>query len=188
MRERAREAAAAALLEAAEEVVAERGLEATSIAAIAERAGVAVGTLYNYFPDRDALLAALFDLRRSEILPGLEAAAQAARGLPTERALRAYLGEVAAVLESQRRFCRVALATEGSPARRAGKRPALLVAMTTALAELLRPAERDGADDLARMMMGAFKALVQARIQDGQPLQPAADRLVDTFLHGIGRR
>ena len=44
MKERQREAACEAILEAAEQVAAERGLENTSIAAIAERAGVATGS------------------------------------------------------------------------------------------------------------------------------------------------
>lgn len=55
MKQRAREAAGIALLEAAEHVAAERGIDQTSIAAIAERAQVAVGTLYNYL-DRKSVV------------------------------------------------------------------------------------------------------------------------------------
>ncbi len=84
MRLRAREAASTVILEAAEEVASQRGLEATSTAAIAERAGVAVGTLYNYFPDRDALIAALFKYRRDELIPRIVAAAAETKHLPFE--------------------------------------------------------------------------------------------------------
>jgi AcrR family transcriptional regulator len=46
------------IVEAAAEVVAERGVNAP-MEAIAKRAGVGVGTLYRRFPDRHALIAAL---------------------------------------------------------------------------------------------------------------------------------
>lgn len=47
------------LLETAAQLFAERGYEATSTGEIAERAGVAIGSLYQYFPNKVALLEAL---------------------------------------------------------------------------------------------------------------------------------
>ena len=47
------------MLVAAEDVFAEAGLAKAHVEDIARRAGVAVGTLYNYYKDRDALLAAV---------------------------------------------------------------------------------------------------------------------------------
>jgi AcrR family transcriptional regulator len=44
-----------ALMQAAEAVVSERGYAATSIAKVAETAGVSPGTFYNYFDDRQNL-------------------------------------------------------------------------------------------------------------------------------------
>jgi AcrR family transcriptional regulator len=49
------------LLEAAEELFARAGYEGASMADVAERAGVGVGTLYHHFPDKRALLLALVD-------------------------------------------------------------------------------------------------------------------------------
>ena len=49
---------AAALRGAVIDLVAERGLHGSSVASIADRAGVAVGTVYVHFVDRDALIAA----------------------------------------------------------------------------------------------------------------------------------
>lgn len=46
-----------ALLAAAEHVFAEVGIAQATVAEICERAGVAVGTFYGRFPDKDALLA-----------------------------------------------------------------------------------------------------------------------------------
>lgn len=47
------------ILDAAEHLVAEAGVEATTTRAIAERAGVAVPSLYRFFSDRDEILDAL---------------------------------------------------------------------------------------------------------------------------------
>jgi AcrR family transcriptional regulator len=49
------------LLEAAEELLARKGYEATSMAEIASAGSVSVGTLYHHFPDKRALLLALID-------------------------------------------------------------------------------------------------------------------------------
>lgn len=45
-----------AILDATLEVFRERGYEGTTIPAIADRAGIAQGTLYNYFPSKEKLL------------------------------------------------------------------------------------------------------------------------------------
>lgn len=63
-----------AILAAAEETIVERGLTDTGIAEIAARAGVAVGTVYNHFEDREALLAALMAERGRELLGRLDEA------------------------------------------------------------------------------------------------------------------
>jgi AcrR family transcriptional regulator len=188
MRVRVREAAATAILEAAEEVAAQRGLEATSTAAIAERAGVAVGTLYNYFPDRDALLAALFKLRREELLPHIAAAAEHARALPFEARLRAYIAAVLAAFEDYRRFCKVAMSADHGAIKIRGRQSTVLESIVAALTEILRPASPDTAEEHARMMFGAMKAILHHRIERDLPFAPAAPLLVDTFLHGLGAR
>src|SRR4051812_843544 len=47
------------ILDAAEEVFAEQGVDAATTNAIAERAGASVGSLYHFFPSKDAILLAL---------------------------------------------------------------------------------------------------------------------------------
>lgn len=52
-----------AILDATERVLAQEGTEATTTTRVAEVAGVSVGSLYQYFPSREALLAAVIERR-----------------------------------------------------------------------------------------------------------------------------
>lgn len=70
-----------ALLDAAAEEFAERGFTAATTTNVAARAGVPVGSLYQWFPDKDALLYGLADRHledgSSVVLEALERAAAA---------------------------------------------------------------------------------------------------------------
>jgi AcrR family transcriptional regulator len=50
-----------ALIEATRRIVASEGVAAVTTARVAELAGVSIGSLYQYFPSREALIAALID-------------------------------------------------------------------------------------------------------------------------------
>ena len=64
------------ILQAAREVFADRGLDA-SLDQIAAHAGVGVGTVYRRFPDKDALIDALFEERIDEVAAAAEHALSA---------------------------------------------------------------------------------------------------------------
>jgi AcrR family transcriptional regulator len=64
-----------AILDAAEHVFAERGFEAARVQDIAERAGLAVGTIYNYFEQKEDVLFALLEERTSAFLEAFQASA-----------------------------------------------------------------------------------------------------------------
>jgi AcrR family transcriptional regulator len=81
-----------ALLEAAALVLEEGGLEGFNTNAVARRAGASVGSLYQYFPSKDALTLALL-LREDR---AFHDAASATLELPTFReALTAFIGVTA---------------------------------------------------------------------------------------------
>src|SRR5690242_20497966 len=61
LRDRLKQATREAILEAAEAVFSERGFGGARVEEIAERAGVSVGTLYNYFDARRAILDAVLE-------------------------------------------------------------------------------------------------------------------------------
>ena len=57
-----------ALLEAASDLIAERGISEVSLSAIATRSGVSRQWLYEFFPDIDSIFAALYQNARDEYL------------------------------------------------------------------------------------------------------------------------
>ena len=57
-----------AILEAATYVFVEKGLSATTTNEVAERAGVSISSLYQYFPNKNALVAALTETHLNEMM------------------------------------------------------------------------------------------------------------------------
>lgn len=188
MKVRQREAASEAIIDAAEEIAAERGLENTSIAAIAERAGVATGTLYNYFPDRDALLASWFALRRKEMIPRIEAAAKEHAHLPFEQWLRAYLSDLFAVFEEKRQFIRVMASSDQKHGKLKEKQPAVMMSMLVAIQDQLKQIAPARAEECARMLVGSIRGIAQWRCETGTDMSADAELIAQTFLHGIAPR
>ena len=60
-REQTKQANRAALLEAAREVFADMGYGAATVRDVVRRSGLAAGTFYNYFPDKEAVFRALLE-------------------------------------------------------------------------------------------------------------------------------
>lgn len=71
----------AELLEAAAAVIAEVGYEAATMKAISVRAGASIGAVYQYFPDKEAVVRALRTQYGAEIDAGLVPLLQRAAGL-----------------------------------------------------------------------------------------------------------
>jgi len=68
-----------ALLDAAEMLILENGIEQTSVAKIAERAGASVGAVYHHFKDKEALLYAVFHRMTEDFITVSEQAVDPAR-------------------------------------------------------------------------------------------------------------
>jgi AcrR family transcriptional regulator len=79
------------LLRAAQELIEEGGYGAVSVLAIAERAGVAAGTLYRHWPSKGELFAELFRVVCDRELTAMEAAARSAPGSSPVEAIQAVL-------------------------------------------------------------------------------------------------
>lgn len=94
-REREREYRSRTILEAAESLFSTQGFLKTSVEQIADQAEVSVGTLYFYFKNKEAVLAALFDealfLLRSILGKQFETARTPGQGM--EKAGKAFFDE-----------------------------------------------------------------------------------------------
>jgi AcrR family transcriptional regulator len=102
-----------AILDAALTVFAERGFEAARLDDIAARAGIAKGTLYLYFADKEALFEALIRSAVDPILARLDAIA-AAPDLPVDTVLEALFGVFEKeVLGTRRKFLLRLIIAEG---------------------------------------------------------------------------
>ncbi len=88
------------LLEATARVLTEKGLADTTTNEIAEVAGVSVGSLYQYFPSKEALVAALIERKVELDVQHLHALAERLQGAPFEELIA---GAVRLVLDTHRR-------------------------------------------------------------------------------------
>lgn len=104
LRDRLKAATGEAILDAAEAVFAEEGLHAAKIEQIAALAGVSVGTLYNYFGDRDGILRAIAEQRRLELFARLDAVLEGERQRPFAAQVRAFVVALTAHFEAHQRF------------------------------------------------------------------------------------
>ncbi len=77
-----------ALVEATARILVREGFEKASTNRIAEVAGVSVGSLYQYFPSKEALVAAVIDRHNEEIMGIVRAALTEAADMPIEKAVR----------------------------------------------------------------------------------------------------
>jgi AcrR family transcriptional regulator len=81
-------ATVAALIEATARILVRDGFDKASTNRIAEVAGVSVGSLYQYFPSKEALVAAVIDRHNQEIMRTVRGELAEAMGLPVEKAIR----------------------------------------------------------------------------------------------------
>ena len=87
VRDNAREAFRAGILDAAERVLSRAGFQATRMADIARASGVAVGTLYNYFSSKEEIFGEILAARSSDYHAALEPALRLERPLDRLAAL-----------------------------------------------------------------------------------------------------
>lgn len=77
-----------AIVEAAAHILIKHGYDAFTTNRVAEKAGVSIGSLYQYFPNKDALLSELMRRHVAEIERGVEEMAELARTAPLAEVVR----------------------------------------------------------------------------------------------------
>jgi len=80
-----------AIFTATAQILVEQGYERATTARIAERAGVSIGSLYQYFPNKEGLVAGLVERHASEIVSILRAALEDTAHLSFEQGLAAFI-------------------------------------------------------------------------------------------------
>jgi AcrR family transcriptional regulator len=192
------EARRAQIVEAAARLWLRDGFDATSVEAIARAAGLAKGTVYLYFPSKEALLDDA--VRRYSLVPAFEALSRELAGTPPEQAIPRIARELWRRLREQAPLVRLML-------RELPQRPDTARAF---LEKVVLPANRLFAGYLdAGVAAGALRPLdtfVAARalvgmlmiflltqeLYGGRALAPLADESItdtvaDVFLRGVLR-
>jgi AcrR family transcriptional regulator len=88
-----------ALIEATARILVREGFDRASTNRIAEEAGVSVGSLYQYYPGKEALVAAVIDRHNREIMQVVRGALAEVASQPIEKAVRRL---VAVAIEAHR--------------------------------------------------------------------------------------
>jgi AcrR family transcriptional regulator len=157
-----------AILEAAERLLVEQGYAAASTNAIARRAGVSIGSLYQYFPDKEAVFREVLNRHHAAMRPLKERALQG---------LQDPGSELAVVID---RILRDALAVRDRDS-------ALMRALEE---ELSAVAARWGRPDIGGGEVSGGKVARAIAARTGLSQAEAAHRawLASTILETVGRR
>jgi AcrR family transcriptional regulator len=179
-----------AILGATIRVLSEDG-ERLTTTRVAEVAGVSVGTLYQYFPNREALITGVLADHLEAAVTAVEQAADAARELPlaeaAERVVRAFLALKAERAETSRLLNRVfgvGMLDDRPVVKAAGERAQRVVARLLG--------EATGADETRRagVVCAALEGVVRAAIlDDPERLRDPAwvDQVVAMAVAAVGQ-
>jgi len=185
-------------------VIARRGMSSATMQEIAEEAGVAKGTIYLYFRDRDELVEKTFESSISELHRDVDSTL--AGDAPFDEKLRAMLRAGFTFFRENREFFRLYMSMrfpEGSPQQqRRQKRTCQpqyqtrIDRMAEALTEAMKRGEVRECDArrLALLIFEATNALIIERVMEEESPSEESDieLLVTTILNGIslqkGRR
>lgn len=192
LRARLKEATAEAIRAAAEEVLGEQGLGAR-MEDIAERAGVSVGTLYNHFEDRTALVRELLRARREVLLTKVDGLLDTVEGRPFAEQLEEVLTGVFAHFREHSAFFALALQSEAVRAPVLPAQGGTLSELTARMERLLArgvaagEVRSEGAEFHAPLLVGMVRALLLRSAEDkgGESLKRGAPVLLQVFLKGI---
>lgn len=174
-------------LVAADALVREEGPEAINLPRVAERAGVSVGALYQYLPDRESIVGALVWRYHARLEALLEGAVASARreppsGDPVEYALESVV-EIYREEEAAR-----PLRSFGSSPELQAQRQAHRARMTSKVAELMqaagtRPEDRDTTSIMAQVAFVAADAVIQDTFNYPEDERPERLRELGRLLH-----
>lgn len=156
------------ITEATIQVLHEFGLDRLTTTRVAERAGVSVGTLYQYYPNKQSLLFGLLEKHMDGVSAEIEAACEAARGKPLLQMLEEVVNTFVAAKLSRTDIA-IALyrisGEIGGPAivRRTVERSRRALAeMIASAPDLTLPPDEFAIEVLYAAMAGATRSMLEA--------------------------
>ena len=172
-----------AVLKATIQVLLAVGLDRLTTTRVAERAGVSVGTLYQYYPNKQALLFAVLEVHGTKVAEAVESACHACRGAAV-KVLVAAVVEAFVNAKLERTDISTALYAAASEpggaavVRRVSKRGHR--ALTAALAEAAGATVGE-MEFIALMLYSAMAGATRAVLEAGAPAKMVA-RLREELL------
>lgn len=157
-----------AISEATIQVLLSHGAERLTTTRVAERAGVSVGTLYQYYPNKQSLLLAVLENHLDKASAAVEGASRRAHGKPLAEMIREVV-ESFVNSKLERTDISTALykiaADIGGPAliKRAAQRQRKAVdAMLLTAPDIESPPDRFAIDMMSAAMAGAMRSVLEA--------------------------
>ncbi len=181
-----------AIIEAAAQVLQRDGEEGLTTAKVADRAGVSIGSIYQYFPNKEAILLALIRKERDAI--GAEVARKIAEIEPKngEDVVRAVISTLLVAFRPRRRrrklvalMASLSVDRDNSGIELRERIGALIVAASRQYPDLApRPLSDVSAYVLVRAVLGAIRAAVveNAKIIDQPEFETELCRLAIAYL------
>lgn len=160
-----------AIAEATIQVLLGMGLDRLTTTRVAERAGVSVGTLYQYYPNKQALLYAVLEVHLTKVAQAVEAACRANRGASVKILVAAV---VTAFVDSKLERADVSTALYAAAAEQGGAAVVQHLskrgkqAFTAALAEASGLAVSE-IEFVSLMMYSAMAGTIRAVLEAGAP-------------------
>jgi len=157
-----------AISEATIQVLLKQGINRLTTTRVAERAGVSVGTLYQYYPNKQSLLFAVLADHLDKVAAAVEAACEQARHQPLDDMIRAV---VEAFVDTKMERIDVSLALYqfaadvGGPAlvKRVGQRSRkALEAMLQTASDIASPPDKFAVEMMFAAMAGATRYVLEA--------------------------
>lgn len=181
-------------------VIARKGMAAATMQEIAKEAGVAKGTIYLYFRDRDELVEKTFETAITQLHERIDRALQ--QKVPFAEKLRAVIAAKLEFFGAHREFFRLYLSLrmpEGSPQRQRRQKRTCQPqyrARIQQTADVLREAmdageiRRTDPYRLALFLIEGSTAVVLERVSEDAPPPEAedVDLIVETILEGVSIR
>ncbi len=143
-----------AILEAARVLLAEQGADAFNTNRIASDAGVGIGTLYEYFPNKQAIIGELIDRLSASETDVVLARLAEVEGQPWPETIRAVVPTVLELYRQNRQLYRTLWTLSDSP-RAVGHRPGEQLVME-AVGARLAPLVRERGGDLEITVFTVF--------------------------------